>query len=64
MGKDKNMDWWLTGDQMWLDQVIEEIVEPDLPIIDPHHHLWSFFGGCEIVRLYCKSLPSGNQVDG
>ena len=27
-----NMDWWLVGDQMWLDQVVEEIVEPDLPI--------------------------------
>ena len=26
--------------QAWLDQVREEIVEPDLPICDPHHHLW------------------------
>ena len=24
----------------WLDQVQEPILEPDLPIIDPHHHLW------------------------
>ncbi|MBW2416310.1 MAG: amidohydrolase family protein [Deltaproteobacteria bacterium] len=24
----------------WLDQVREEIVEPERPIIDPHHHLW------------------------
>lgn len=24
----------------WLDQVQEEILEPDRPIIDPHHHLW------------------------
>ncbi|MFX3658003.1 MAG: amidohydrolase family protein [bacterium] len=28
------------GGQDWLDQVREEIVEPDLPICDPHHHLW------------------------
>jgi L-fuconolactonase len=28
------------GDQSWLNQVIEEIIEPDLEIIDPHHHLW------------------------
>ena len=27
-------------DQAWLDQVQEPILEPDLPIIDPHHHLW------------------------
>jgi predicted TIM-barrel fold metal-dependent hydrolase len=26
--------------QEWLDQVREDIVEPDLPICDPHHHLW------------------------
>jgi len=24
----------------WLDQVQELILEPDLPIVDPHHHLW------------------------
>ncbi len=24
----------------WLDQVIEEVVEPDRRIVDPHHHLW------------------------
>ncbi len=28
------------GTQEWLDQVIEEIIEPELEIIDPHHHLW------------------------
>jgi len=24
----------------WLNQWQEEILEPDLPIVDPHHHLW------------------------
>ncbi len=24
----------------WLGQVEEEVLEPDLPICDPHHHLW------------------------
>tara|TARA_B100000700_G_scaffold331647_1_gene466504 strand:+ start:6389 stop:7441 length:1053 start_codon:yes stop_codon:yes gene_type:complete len=24
----------------WLDQIVEETLEPELPIIDPHHHLW------------------------
>lgn len=32
------------GDQTWLDQVVEEIVEPDLPMIDPHLHLWRYPG--------------------
>ena len=25
----------------WLAQVEEEIVDPDRPIVDPHHHLWT-----------------------
>ena len=24
----------------WLDLTDESAVEPELPIIDPHHHLW------------------------
>src|SRR5688572_11540682 len=24
----------------WLNQWQEEILDPDLPIVDPHHHLW------------------------
>ena len=24
----------------WVDQVVEEIIDPDQRIIDPHHHLW------------------------
>ena len=24
----------------WLEQVTEEVIDPDLPIVDPHHHLW------------------------
>ena len=26
--------------QAWLEQVKEDALEPDLPICDPHHHLW------------------------
>lgn len=26
----------------WLDRVVEVALEPDLPIIDPHHHLWDY----------------------
>lgn len=28
------------GTSEWLNQVIETVIEPDLPIVDPHHHLW------------------------
>ena len=26
--------------EAWLDRVVEPILEPDLPIVDAHHHLW------------------------
>ncbi|MFN0094497.1 MAG: amidohydrolase family protein [Dehalococcoidia bacterium] len=26
----------------WLDLAPEEAIEPDLPIVDPHHHLWDY----------------------
>ena len=28
----------------WLSQIKEEIIEPEIPIIDPHHHLWDMKG--------------------
>ena len=33
--------------QEWLNQVYEKAIEPDLPIIDSHHHLWD----CKIGRV-------------
>ena len=24
----------------WISKVVEEVLEPELPILDPHHHLW------------------------
>ena len=56
------MDWWLVGDQMWLDQVVEEIVEPDLPIIDPHHHLWNFNGVDYLTQQFYMDMNSGHRV--
>jgi len=28
----------------WLGKLTEEILEPGLPIVDPHHHLWEHPG--------------------
>ncbi len=33
-------DYPSPGSQPWLDQVIEDVIDPERPIIDPHHHLW------------------------
>ena len=32
----------VTSNSSWLATTHEAAVEPDLPIIDPHHHLWDF----------------------
>jgi len=32
----------MSTNKEWLDLTIEETLDPDLPICDPHHHLWEF----------------------
>ena len=36
----------------WLDQVQEEILEPDRPICDPHHHLWDHADSRYLLDAY------------
>ena len=33
------------GSPAWLDLAREAPIDPDRPIIDPHHHLWPSVGG-------------------
>jgi predicted TIM-barrel fold metal-dependent hydrolase len=28
------------GSDAWLAQVVEDVIDPERPIVDPHHHLW------------------------
>lgn len=32
----------MATNEAWLAQTTEDILEPDLPICDPHHHFWDF----------------------
>jgi L-fuconolactonase len=48
--------------QVWLDQVVEDIIEPDLAIIDPHHHLWFGRGGDYLVEDLRRDTGSGHNV--
>ena len=34
----------MAGNPEWLAQVTEAALEPELPIVDPHHHLWDHPG--------------------
>ena len=40
----------------------EEILEPDLPICDPHHHLWDFPGSRYLLPELLADLQSGHNV--
>ncbi len=40
LGKTEAEKIMFAVDEAWLNKGKEEILEPDLPIIDPHHHLW------------------------
>ncbi|MEE2775684.1 MAG: amidohydrolase family protein [Acidobacteriota bacterium] len=49
----------------WLDSVREEIIDPDRPIIDPHHHLWktaTMWGRYELEDLWADT-ESGHNVE-
>lgn len=49
--------------QEWLDSRIEETIDPEQPIIDPHHHFSEHWGGYFSAELL-KDLDAGHQVRG
>lgn len=48
--------------QDWLDQVVEETLEPEIPICDPHHHLWDHPGSRYLLDELIADTGSGHNV--
>lgn len=48
--------------QDWLAQVREEIIDPDRPIVDPHHHLWDFPESRYLLDELLADVNSGHSV--
>jgi L-fuconolactonase len=47
----------------WLDSVVEQVVDPDVAIIDPHHHLWPAGGALPYGLDELEGdLSSGHRV--
>ena len=46
----------------WLAQVTEDILEPALPICDPHHHLWDHPGRRYLLDELLADTGSGHNV--
>src|ERR1700712_922259 len=42
---------------------VEEIIEPDLPICDPHHHLWDRPGNRYLLDDLLADVGSGHKVE-
>ena len=49
----------------WLAAVSEEIIDPERPIVDPHHHLWktpTMWGTYELEDLWADT-GSGHNIE-
>jgi len=51
-------------DDRWLATLQEETLEPELPIIDPHHHLWVRNGYSYLMPELAADLASGHNIIG
>jgi L-fuconolactonase len=50
--------------EAWLAQTVEDAIEPDLPICDPHHHFWPSREGHDPYLLddLLRDVESGHRV--
>lgn len=46
----------------WVGRLHEAALEPDLPIVDPHHHLWDNEHGRYLLDDFLVDLASGHNV--
>src|SRR5271170_5988933 len=48
--------------EAWLNQISEPVLEPDLPIIDPHHHLWDHPTSRYLLDEILADTGTGHKV--
>ena len=55
-----------TWDDAWLATTVEAAIEPDLPIVDPHHHLWDAREGLQryLPGELLTDVRAGHRVVG
>lgn len=54
----------VTEREAWLKLMIEEPIDPDLPVCDPHHHLWDGPGdrGRYLLDEYLRDAGGGHHI--
>ncbi|MDA8137234.1 MAG: amidohydrolase family protein [Desulfobacteraceae bacterium] len=48
--------------QTWLALTVEDPIEPELPIIDPHHHLWEYPNSRYLLKELLEDIGSGHNI--
>ena len=46
----------------WLELTREDVLDPDLPICDPHHHLWDKPGDRYMIDEISRDVGSGHNI--
>ena len=52
----------VTPREDWLQLTTEDTIDPDLPICDPHHHLWERPGNNYMLDDLLRDLRSGHNI--
>lgn len=53
----------MTDREDWLGLTVERALEPDLPICDPHHHLWDYPTSRYLVDEFLADFGGGHRVE-
>ncbi len=46
----------------WLAQIVEEPLDPEMPICDPHHHLWDYPGSRYLLDELLEDINTGHHL--
>ena len=52
----------MNGRESWLARTIEEAIDPELLICDPHHHLWEFPDSRYLAAELLRDIGTGHRV--
>jgi len=59
---DKRGDEMVTDREAWLKQTMEDPIDADLPICDPHHHLWDRPGSRYVLDELLQDTGAGHNI--
>ena len=48
--------------QAWLEKRHEAIIDPDIPIVDPHHHFWDRPGYRYLIEDFFADVRTGHNI--